>query len=102
MAKINQSTSEQDCVVHEHPVPPEEMHRYSMARDPSAEGDIASYVHGQARDETVQHVERVKSEYVAGTEYEIWDVTTDKTRWWVITNMTNLYSQKHFPRLRTH
>jgi len=99
MAKINQSTSKQDCVVHEHPVPPEEMHRYSMVRDPSAEEDIASYVHGQARDEVVHHVEQVKSEFVAGKEYEIWDVTTDKNRWWVITNGTNLYSQKHFPSL---
>jgi hypothetical protein len=26
-------------------------------------------------------------------------VTTDKDRWWVITNLTNLYSQRHFPSL---
>ncbi len=41
----------------------------------------------------------VKTEYVMGTAYEIWDVTTDKDRWWVITNLTNLYSQQHFPSL---
>lgn len=34
-----------------------------------------------------------------GDRFEIWDVTTDKNRWWVITNLTNLYSQKHFPSL---
>jgi hypothetical protein len=34
-----------------------------------------------------------------GDTYEIWDVTTDKDRWWVITNLTNLYSQRHFPSL---
>jgi hypothetical protein len=34
-----------------------------------------------------------------GTPYEIWDVTTDKDRWWVLTNPTNLYSQRHFPSL---
>ena len=34
-----------------------------------------------------------------GDPYEIWDVTTDKNRWWVITNMTNLYLQKYFPSL---
>jgi hypothetical protein len=34
-----------------------------------------------------------------GDKYEIWDVTTDKDRWWVITNLTNLYSQRHFPSL---
>lgn len=49
--------------------------------------------------ETVQHVELVKTEIVAGEKYELWDVITDKDRWWVITNLTNLYSQKSFPSL---
>ena len=61
--------------------------------------DIANYIHGQARDEDVQHVERIKREIVLGEIYEIWDVTTDKNRWWVITNLTNLYSQRYFPSL---
>lgn len=47
----------------------------------------------------MQHVERVKIEYVLGKPYEVWDVTTDKDRWWVITHPTNLYSQRHFPSL---
>ncbi len=34
-------------------------------------------VEGQARDETVQHVEKIKREIVLGDTYEIWDVTTD-------------------------
>lgn len=34
-----------------------------------------------------------------GERYEVWDVTTDKDRWWVVTNFTNLYSQKHFSSL---
>lgn len=88
-----------ECVVPDHPVPAEEVGRYSVERDPAAEQDITNYVHGQARDETVQHVERVKTEYVLGQLHEIWDVATDKNRWWVITNLTNLYSQKHFPSL---
>lgn len=91
--------AEDECVVHEHPVPPEMLGRYSPERDPDAEQDIANYVHGQARDETVQHVELVKTEYIMDESYEIWDVTTDKDRWWVLTNMTNLYSQKYFPSL---
>jgi hypothetical protein len=41
----------------------------------------------------------VKEEIVLGELYEVWDVTTDKDRWWVITDMTNLYSQRHFRRL---
>ncbi len=53
-----------ECVFPDQPVPAEEVKRYSVERDPAAEQDIANYVHGQARDETVQHVERVKTEYV--------------------------------------
>ncbi len=90
---------EDECVVHDHPVPPDEVGRYSVERDPAAEEDIANYIHGQARDETVQHVERVKTEYIMGEPHEIWDVTTDKNRWWIITNPTNLYLQKYFPSL---
>lgn len=88
-----------ECTVHTHPVPAGELSRYSVEGDPHAEQDITNYVEGQARDESVQHVERVKREVVLGEVYEIWDVTTDKDRWWVITNMTNLYSQRHFPSL---
>ena len=88
-----------ECVVHTHPVPAGELSRYSVDGDPHSEMDIANYVHGQARDETVQHVERIKQEIVLGEAYEIWDVTTDKGRWWVLTNLTNLYSQQHFPSL---
>ena len=88
-----------ECVVHTHPVPAGELSRYSVDGDPHSEMDIANYVHGQASDETVQHVERIKQEIVLGEAYEIWDVTTDKGRWWVLTNLTNLYSQQHFPSL---
>jgi len=101
MDRQSQDTREasENCVVHDHPVPPEELGRYSIDRDPYSEADIASYVEGQAPDEEVRHVERIKSEIVLGDVYEMWDVTTDMGRWWVITNLTNLYSQKHFPSL---
>lgn len=83
----------------DHPVPADELKRYSPERDPDAERNIADYVEIETGDEAVQHVERVKIEYVLGMPHEIWDVTTDKDRWWVITNLTNLYSQRHFPSL---
>lgn len=54
------------------------------------EQDIGQYVESQARDESIKHVERIKEEVILGEKYEIWDVTTDKDRWWVITNLTNL------------
>lgn len=93
------SAESDDCVVHTHPIPAGELSRYSVDGDEHSESDIANYVLGQAPDETVQHVERIKKEVVLGEPYEIWDVTTDKGRWWVITNLTNLYSQEHFPSL---
>lgn len=96
----DQSKLENDCTLPpDHPLPADQLGRYSPERDFYAEKDIADYVVSQARDETVQNVERVKSEYVMGDRYEIWDVTTDKDRWWVMTNPTNLYSQRHFPSL---
>jgi hypothetical protein len=88
-----------ECVIHTHPVPPGELGRYSVDGDPHSEMDIASYVEIEAPDENVQHVEKLKREIVLGDAYDIWEVTTDKDRWWVITNLTNLYSQKHFPSL---
>lgn len=88
-----------ECVIPSHPVPAEELARYSVARDPHSEKGVANYVESQARNELVQHVERIKSEVIMGDTYEVWDVTTDKDRWWVITNPTNLYSQRHFPSL---
>lgn len=92
--------SDGSCVTPpDHPVPAEHLRRYSVERDPFAEQDIADYVHSQARDEAVAHVERVKREVILGDPYEIWDVTTDQGRWWVVTNPTNLYSQQHFPSL---
>ena len=88
-----------ECVTHSHPVPADKLGLYSVERDPHSEADIASYVEGQARGEAVQHVERIKHEMILGERYDIWDVVTDKNRWWVITNLTNLYSQRHFPSL---
>jgi hypothetical protein len=88
-----------DCVVPAHPIPVEELGRYSIERDPHREKDIADYVEIEARGETVKHVEKVKEEVIIGEQFEVWDVTTDKDRWWVITNLTNLYSQRHFPSL---
>ncbi len=93
------SPESDDCVVHDHPVPAEEMWRYSPDRDPDEEQGIIDYMRGQAGDEVVLHVEKVRTEYVLGDQYEMWDVTTDKDGWWVITNLTNLYLKRHFPSL---
>jgi hypothetical protein len=88
-----------ECDVPPHSIPPEELARYRVDSDPHSERDIAQYVESQTLDETVQHVEKIKQELVLGDIYEIWAVTTDKGQWWVITNLTNLYPQQHFPSL---
>lgn len=61
--------------------------------------DIRRYVELEAHEETVVHLEKVKSEVIRSKRMDVWDVDTDKSRWWVITNLTNLYPQDHFPSL---
>lgn len=97
--KSRNDNADDNKVIHDHPVPPGELDRYAADSDPHSEMDIAQYVEGQVSNENAQHVEKVKREVVLGDVYDIWDVITDKGRWWVITNLTNLYSQKHFPSL---
>lgn len=65
---------------------------------PRSKKAIANYVEVQAR-EKVLHAERVKSEHLLGNDYECWDVHTNKDRYWVITDPTNLYSHDLFPSL---
>jgi hypothetical protein len=33
------------------------------------------------------------------TRHDVWDIHTNKDRWWVITGHTNLYSQQQFPSM---
>lgn len=60
---------------------------------------VTEYVEVEAGDEKVIHAEKITSERVMGREYDVWDVETDKNRWWVITNLTNLYLQSEFKSL---
>ncbi len=62
---------------------------------------ISGYVEWQcAKDaERVTYLEKIRTENVFGTDYDCWSVRTDKERYWVITNPTNLYSQELFPSL---
>ncbi len=75
-------------------------------KDPDHQRDqISEYLEWQVNkgantEYKVTHLERMKSEVVFGEEYVAWDVHTDEPgRWWVITNPTNLYSQREFPSL---
>ena len=62
----NSEAPSYDWVVHTYSVPAGELSRYSVEGDPHTEMDIATYVEGQARDETIQHVEKIKREIVLG------------------------------------
>jgi hypothetical protein len=81
------------------PVPAKHILDSWVLSNPINKREVKEYVENETRDEVVQHLERVKTEYVLNEKLECWDVHTDKNRYWVITNPTNLYDQKHFPSL---
>ena len=62
---------------------------------------IVEYVQWQSRKEKerVTFLEKVQTEHVMGVSHDCWNVHTNKGRWWVITEPTNLYSQTLFPSL---
>ena len=55
---------------------------------------VVEYMAAEASDETVEHAEKIASERIFSNEYFVWDVHTDKHRWWVVGPPTNLYSQQ--------
>jgi hypothetical protein len=65
-------------------------------RSTKAEKDsIRAYVEGQAHEKVV-HLEKAASELVGPVRHDIWDVHCASSRWWVVTNPTNLYTQEDF------
>jgi len=60
---------------------------------------VTSYFEGQAPDLKVEFIQKVYVENVLGHCHDVWDVHTNKDRWWVITNPSNLYSQEQFPNM---
>jgi hypothetical protein len=61
--------------------------------------DIIEYMNWQAPDLAVEFVQKVYAENVLHVRHDVWDVHTNKDRWWVITQPTNLYSQEQFPNM---
>jgi len=62
------------------------------------ERGVRYYMESQLRDpdDPVMLVQRVGVRRVAGRTHEMYDVRTAKGRWWVISDMMNLYSQEDF------
>jgi hypothetical protein len=86
----------------EHTIPPPPARHILSSftlSNPTSKRAIKDYVESQARNEKVQHAEKVNSEHVVGHDYDCWDVHTNRDRYWVITSPSNLYSQRFFPGL---
>ncbi len=56
---------------------------------------VRSYVEREAHEQVV-HLEKAASKLVGPVRHDIWDVHCTDSRWWVITEPTNLYSQADF------
>jgi hypothetical protein len=82
-------------------LPKGELHKLMFRQSEQEAEEITSYVEWQSRKdgEKVLHAEKVAQERVMGRQHDVWDVHTDKSRWWVITGPTNLYSQELMPSL---
>lgn len=91
--------STDECVIP--PALPKTELRKLLFRQSDVEAQrIREYIEWQTHgEEAVLHVEKLASERVFARDYDVWDVHTDKERWWVITNPTNLYSQALMPSL---
>jgi hypothetical protein len=88
---------EHKCVIPP-PIPKHILKSYTML-DPRNRSEFAKYVEREAKGETVQHAEKVKTEHIVDRAIQCWDVYTDRERFWVMTAPTNLYDQKIFPSL---
>ena len=60
---------------------------------------VREYFEWQAPDLEVTFMQKVYSEAVLNTRHDVWDIHTNKDRWWVITGGINLYSQEQFPNM---
>jgi hypothetical protein len=62
---------------------------------------ISQYVDSQDRggDDPVVLVQKVGTRRTHGRTHDLYDVHCEHTRWWVITDLTNLYDQTMFPEI---
>jgi hypothetical protein len=61
---------------------------------------IRDYVNSQSpKDDQTQLVQKVGSRRILGSRRDLFDVHCAHSRWWVITDPTNLYSQDDFPQV---
>ena len=64
------------------------------------ERHVREYVNTQSDDDDrATFVQKVGSRRILGRVQGLYDVHSEKTRWWVISNPMNLYEQEDFPDL---
>lgn len=97
-AKKSGALGKDECTI-PGPVATSVLNKSVLKRSEHEERAIREYVEWQARKEKVTHSEKVTTEHLLDRKLDAWDVRTNKSRYWVITNPTNLYSQKLFPSL---
>ena len=97
-ARPRKKTTATNCTIPP-PIPPKALPELVLPRSEHDVQKIIDYVEWQAKGEKVLHAEKVSVEAVFGRKHECWDVRTNKVRYWVITEPTNLYLQKLFPSL---
>jgi len=62
--------------------------------------NIEDYVNSQSpENDRVVLVQKVGSRRIVGRTHELYDVHCQNSRWWVVTDPTNLYSQADFPEI---
>jgi hypothetical protein len=62
--------------------------------------NIEQYVNTQSpKNDRVVLVQKVGSRRIVGRTHELYDVHCQNSRWWVVTDPTNLYSQADFPKI---
>ncbi len=81
------------------PVSPIALNQFTLKRSDHYEPAIKEYVELVTHGEEVVYLEKILTEPLFDRKLEAWDVHTDKNRYWVITNPTNLYLQQLFPSL---
>jgi hypothetical protein len=92
-------TQESDECAIPAPLPPAVLRAFVLNRDERQERFIIEYMTSQCEDEDLLHLEKLTSETVHDMRFDVWDVHTNRNRWWVITNPTNLYDQNIFPSM---
>jgi len=75
------------------PVDPAVLNAFAPQPNDETEA-IRSYVEWQSPKEKVTYVEKVLTERIFDRKMDAYDVHTDGERYWVITEPTNLYSQR--------